>query len=131
MVVCTSAMRIAALLALLPAAAAADSKRLAVDTPVEAFVTPSGDVSRIIYLERCLGGCDIDGGSINNAESRISTIPQPGHYRLTEFKDTAGETGSAADAEWAMVVTCMKEVYSPFDVAVTDVKPAAGPYHLA
>ncbi|MEO8702325.1 MAG: hypothetical protein ABI867_19930 [Kofleriaceae bacterium] len=107
--------------------------RIAIETPVEAFTTPSpvAGISRTIYLERCLGGCDVLGGTTNDAVNLVSTIPEPGQYRLTEFHNTTGETGASADAEWAMVVQCMKEVYSPFDVDVTDVKPAVGPYHLA
>jgi hypothetical protein len=33
-----------------------------------------------------------------------------------------------ADADWAAVVQCMKEVYSPYAVTVTDVLPPAGAY---
>jgi hypothetical protein len=106
-------------------------RRLAIPTPVEAFSAPHAGVSRTIYLERCRGGCLVTGGSINDAENMVSTIPNPGRYTLTEFENTTGETGAAADAEWNMVVQCMREVYSPFDVVVTDVKPPIGPYHLA
>ena len=107
-------------------------ERIVVETPTEAFAArPISGISRTIYLERCQGGCDVRGGSVNDAENLISTIPNPGSYRLDEFRDTAGETGIAADAEWNQVVQCMKEVYSPFNVEVTDRKPAAAPYHLA
>ena len=105
--------------------------RIAVETPSAAFVArPLADISRTIYLERCRGGCDIHGGSVNDAENLVSTIPNPGIYRLDEFHNAVGETGAAADAEWNLIVQCMKEVYSPFDVEVTDTKPA-GPHHLA
>jgi hypothetical protein len=107
--------------------------RLSVETPVEAFLAPAplAGISRTLYLERCPGSCELVGGGTNDAVNLISTIPEPGIYRVSEFRDTAGATGAAADAEWGMFVQCMKEVYSPFDVDVTDVKPAVGPYHLA
>ncbi|HEU0029818.1 MAG TPA: Ig-like domain-containing protein [Kofleriaceae bacterium] len=117
-----------------PNQAALTGRRIAVDTPVEAF-TPSptaATISPTIYLERCKGGCVVNGGSLNDARTMTSTIPNPGQYNVSEFKNAAGQIGTAADAEWNMFVTCMREVYSPYMVTVTDVKPASGvSYHLA
>ncbi|MBA2539001.1 MAG: Ig-like domain-containing protein [Deltaproteobacteria bacterium] len=110
----------------------APGRRLAIDTPVEAFLPQfRAAISRVIYLERCEGGCRVNGGSVNDAKTLTSTIPSPGNYNITEFENAGGQSGAQADAEWAQIVTCMKEVYSPFDVEVTDVKPSSGSYHLA
>jgi MYXO-CTERM domain-containing protein len=46
--------------------------------------------------------------------------------------NSLSRTGTEADAEWALVVRCVKEVYSPYNVVVTDVKPISGVgYHEA
>src|SRR5262249_23245244 len=50
---------------------------------------------------------------------------------ISEYRDGAGETGAMADTEWAALVQCMKEVYSTYDVVVTDVKPTNTTYHMA
>jgi hypothetical protein len=109
-------------------------KRLTVVTPVEAYspMAVGATISPTLYLERCKGGCVVHGGSLNDARTMTSSIPNPGDYNVSEFENAAHVSGTAADAEWGMFVQCMKEVYSPFMVTVTDVKPASGvSYHLA
>ena len=71
---------------------------------------------KIIYLERCIGGCDIRRGATEDARTLTSTIPPSGVHRLSEF--------AGSDETWNAVVKCVKEVYSPYGVTVTDVKPA-------
>jgi len=105
--------------------------RLAIDTPVSAFTLDRHAISRVIYLERCIGGCRVTGGSTNDARTLTSTIPSPGNYTITEFENALGAKGAAADAEWNALIQCMREVYSPYDVEVTDQKPGSGSYHLA
>lgn len=120
--------------------ASPSGKRLAIDTPVEAFSGPelagpaSGlrhAISRVIYLERCVGGCRVTGGNVNDARTLTSTIPSAGSYTITEFEDALGNRGAAANTEWNLLVQCMREVYSPYDVEITDQRPTAGSYHLA
>ena len=107
-------------------------QRIAVDTPPERYATPSAaQVSQTIYLNRCKGGCTVHMGN-NDARTDTSTIPQPftgnpgPDFVVSEFVNSNKQSGAAADAEWAMVVQCMKEVYSPYAVVVTDVRPANG-----
>src|SRR5262245_13476285 len=127
---------------LVAAAASAEPQRGATTTapiravkivPAKRSLTPPPAISKTIYLERCSGGCTITSdGNTQNAQTLQSPIPNPGTYNLQEFQNAAHVAGSAADAEWAMLVQCMKEVYSPFNVMVTDVKPTGGlTYHLA
>ena len=53
-------------------------------------------------------------------------------YIVQEYRNAAGEFGTAADAEWGQLVQCIKEVYSPYNVEITDQKPTAGlSYHMA
>ena len=88
-------------------------------------------VSRVIYLERCVHGCTVRLGG-NDARSNTSIIPKQSISTIAEFTNSAGQSGAAADGEWAAVVQCMREVYSPYDVTVTDVKPPANTsYHEA
>ncbi|HWU86631.1 MAG TPA: hypothetical protein VN253_05130 [Kofleriaceae bacterium] len=106
-------------------------RRIAVPTPVDQFVTPHAQISGTIYLERCKGGCTVNRGA-NDARAMTSTIPTPGAHSISEYRNGALQSGAAADDEWNAVVQCMKEVYSPFNVMITDVKPAAGvSYHAA
>lgn len=90
-----------------------------------------GAISNVIFLERCRGGCIIRSAGINDAVSNQSSLPDPGTYTVGEFKNAAGDLGAAADAEWGQIVQCVREVYSPYAVTVTDVKPASGTYHAA
>lgn len=106
-------------------------RRLVIDTPLEQYATPGAPVSRMLYLERCQGGCRIHRGP-NDARTNTSTIPLVQEATVGEFANSLGLTGVAADPEWGQIVQCMKEVYSPFNVVVTDVRPASGAsYHEA
>lgn len=97
---------------------------------VEPRVAPA-ELSRVIYLERCRGGCTVFGDSFTDATTLHSTIPPDGPHAISEFENAAGQRGTAADAEWNAVLACVREVYSPYDVVVTDQKPASGTYHAA
>jgi hypothetical protein len=107
-------------------------QRIAVPMPDSAFVTkPHASISNVLYMNRCIGGCTINGGEINDARTNTSAIPNPGTTNLVgEFREN-GQTGAAADAAWNDLVQCVKEVYSPFQVQVVDQKPNAGSYHMA
>ena len=112
-------------------AAAAPDRRVTVDVPPT--VAPAAGVSHTIVLERCRGNCTLPKSTTNNATMTLSTIPQgPGPFTIQEYKNSLGITGAAADAEWNALVTCVREVYSPFDVTVTDARPTDGStYHLS
>lgn len=116
---------------------------LLVVAPVTALAEPQ--VSPILYLNRCKGGCTVHGG-YDDARAMSSSIPCPGgadcsgggctcpanpagNYTIEEFKDAAGNVGTAADAEWNQLVYCVKELYSPYAVQVTDQLPPGGLSH--
>ncbi|MGE0872179.1 MAG: DUF4215 domain-containing protein [Kofleriaceae bacterium] len=90
-------------------------------------------VSNIVYLERCVGGCTIIKGTADDARTNTSKIPQGvSPFSVQEYRNAAGQAGADADAEWDAFVQCMREVYSPYDVVVTDQRPMGGAsYHLA
>ena len=109
------------------------ARRVTVETPVESSAAPAAAaaVSTTLYLERCRGGCTVNLGA-NDARTNTSMIPKRAVSTIGEFASSAGLVGSAADAEWAELVRCMREVYSPYNLVVTDVKPTSGQaYHEA
>src|SRR4051794_33055387 len=103
------------------------TRRVAVVTPTEGFTPMDAPVTPIIYVNRCSGGCSVMGGTVNDAQSHTATVP-PGPHTLTEFQNDAGQVGAAADAEFAEVVKCLREVYSPFNITIVDTKPVSGYY---
>ena len=108
--------------------------RVSIDTPVTATAMSYATISPTIYLERCRGGCKVHQGP-NDARTNTSTIPVTGSqhpgldFTVGEFATSTGQVGTAANNDWTAVVTCMKEVYSPFGVTVTDARPTSGTYH--
>ncbi len=69
-----------------------------------------------IFLNQCVGGCTVKPGD-NNAQADTSAIVSAPSM-LSEHAFTG--------TQWTDFVTCMKEIYSPYDVVVTDVRPQGG-----
>jgi hypothetical protein len=121
---------------LLSGVASADGVRAVVTTPETAYVVKPvagiapavPQISPFLYLNRCIGGCVVHGGSSNDARTQQSSIPTAGDYTIGEFEDATGNVGSAADSDWAAVVTCVQEVYSPYAITVTDQVPLNASY---
>jgi len=100
-------------------------RRVVVDTPAQAFTAHAGTPSRVLYLNRCTGGCVVHGGSINDAKTQTSSIPSSaGPFNVGAYSESVA-------GEWDMVVQCVREVYSPFNVMVTDVLPTSGSWNEA
>jgi len=102
--------------------------RVVVDLP-PAYLPPkaiAAGESNVLYLNRCTGGCTVHTAGTDDATAQHTTIGTAGDHVLGEYQDANGNTGAAADAEWSQVVDCVKEIYSPFNMTVTDVKPADG-----
>jgi MYXO-CTERM domain-containing protein len=70
---------------------------------------------QIIYLNRCIGGCDIHLGA-EDATNNTSPIPK----NPATFPEPVWMPG-----EWDQIVQCVREVYSPYDVMITDQRPSA------
>jgi hypothetical protein len=94
-------------------------------TPPEAFnSSPPFEVSNVLYLNRCTGGCNVTGtDNVNDARMHISSYISPGPHVVSEYKNNDGMTGAAADAEWNQLVQCIREIYSPFNIVVQDTPP--------
>ena len=128
------ALLAAALLAS-PAPAAAEAPtgdepvRMFVRLPRESFIQHA-TVSPILVLERCVGGCMVRPGPSDARAMTSGIVSAPS--TVDEFTDRAGQSGAAADETWDALVQCVREVYSPFAVQVTDTKPTGGQsFHLA
>jgi hypothetical protein len=103
-------------------AALAGPKLVTVEVPESSLVGRDQTISHILYLNRCKGGCMVQGGSINDSRINSSTIPGDSQaHLLTEFNGN--------DTEWNEIVQCVKEMYSPFDFTVTDVDPGTVTFH--
>lgn len=104
---------------------AAPARRVIVDTPPQSL-TEAASPATVLYLNRCTGGCMVTSNGTNDARNGKTSIVPGGIYVVSEFEDTAGNTGTAADAEWSAIVDCVKEVYSPYNLTVTDQQPPDG-----
>lgn len=91
------------------------------DTSVVAADDP---ISNIIFLNRCVGGCNITASdSTSDARTNTSTIPkgEPGPRTIAAF--------AQGDEMWNELVACVRDVYAPYDVVVTDEDPGEAVVH--
>jgi MYXO-CTERM domain-containing protein len=112
-----------ALIALLiPALASAEPKPMKVERlPPGSFVAEHAQTAQVLYFNRCRGGCTITSGATDDARTHVSTIPRGDDgvvYTMTEFKH--------GDAVWDQIMQCLREVYSPYNIQITDQLPAPG-----
>jgi len=82
-------------------------------------------VSNILYINRCADGCDITKSETNNALTEESSIPEgaASTYTVQPF--------GHGDPLWEELMSCIREVYAPYDVVVTDEDPGNVPHHEA
>ena len=78
-------------------------------------------VSHTIFLNRCAGGCTLTPGS--DGTQNESEIIGNSSRHISEFVGTA--------SQWHAIVSCVQATYAPFNVTVTDTRPASGAYHNA
>ena len=85
-------------------------------------VRPAGAIpatAHYIYLNRCTGGCTINGGA-DDARAMTSSIAAPGAHTMTEFQNDAGpDRRRRPMPRGHALLTCVQEVYSPFGVTVS------------
>jgi hypothetical protein len=77
--------------------------------------------SRILYLNRCQGGCTFSPGYDDSRYDSSSIV------RRTSF---LAEYAPSAEA-WDRIVDCVTAIYAPFDIEVTDVDPGETPHFEA
>ncbi|HEY4176604.1 MAG TPA: hypothetical protein VGM90_07225 [Kofleriaceae bacterium] len=103
--------------------ASADPARpslLVKDLPGAAAAVPATTLAgSTIFVNRCVGGCTVKPG-FDNAPLDTSLVPNS-TSTLAEYTNFTG-------TEWADIVQCVKEIYSPYNVNVTDQRPSSGAY---
>ncbi len=90
------------------------------ETPIAA----EDPISNIIFLNRCAGGCTIiSTNGTSDARTNMSSIPMGavGPKAVSEFDQ--------GDAMWDQLVACVRDVYAPYDIEVTDVDPGNAVVH--
>jgi hypothetical protein len=90
-----------------------DPPPLSIDTPTQA-----GGGPHVLYLNRCAGGETISPGNENSSANTSSILN--GAVNFPEFP--------YGDAAWNQVVERTRELYTPFNVQVTDVDPSPAPH---
>lgn len=71
-----------------------------------------------IFLDQCAGGCTIYGGGESAQNNQSSIIS--GTANISEWSHGA--------SAWTSLVSCVKGMFEPFGVTVTDQKPSSGNY---
>jgi hypothetical protein len=90
------------------------------DLPGTAHAVAAGSLAgATIFVNRCVGGCTVHAG-FDNAPQDTSLVAS----QTSTFPEYTGFTGT----EWQDVMACVTEIYSPFNVHVTDVRPSSGNY---
>ncbi|MCP4448352.1 MAG: hypothetical protein GY811_23880 [Myxococcales bacterium] len=92
-----------------------------VDSSMADIAEPNGHTSKIIFLNRCEGGCTISRG-FNDSRTNRSTIVPPGTYTISEW--------NKGDSQWEDLVSCVKALYDPYDIVITDVDPGSSVEHF-
>ncbi|MBP9084937.1 MAG: hypothetical protein KBG15_02420 [Kofleriaceae bacterium] len=127
-----SAMRLIVVASLLLGSSMATAQSLLPDAHVAApreddivIVPPQhlrsdGRAAKLVYLNRCVGGCAINTDD-NKAQTNSSTIPKMAGT-LTEF--------GFGDQAWTTVLACVRELYAPYGVEITDVAPPDATSHI-
>lgn len=89
-----------------------------------------GDISNVLFVNRCVGGCEMIKSETNNSQTYESSIcdadgndPLGTTYTVQEF--------GHGDQAWEDLMSCIRQVYAPYDVVVTDEEPTSGAYHMA
>ena len=77
---------------------------------------------KYLYINRCAGNCIVHKG-----DDDARTMNTDGYFNQdpggTQYTVTAWRHG---DPAWNQLMTCLKEVYSPYDIEVSDVPPTPG-----
>jgi len=93
--------------------------------PATAFVQDAAEpISHVIYLNRCKGGCMITSSDTNSAAGQQSAIPEQPRGTMVKISEFAFD-----DTMWNDVVTCVKEIYSPYNVQIVTDDPGKDVIH--
>jgi hypothetical protein len=115
--------RAVALVCLLASSAYADLPLKVIEVPAPIVAAPQ--TVRVLYFNRCIGGCTIFKGGSDDVRTRNSVVPEGpegSQYTLSQF--------AWSDQVWNDTMQCLREVYSPYNIEITDTVPVPGtPYN--
>ncbi len=122
-------MRTLVVLAALGGVASASPRSVLIPVPPRAtgVVRDDSGPVRTIYLNQCVGGCTVTAIASTNSDNddavtdKTILLQPPGTYNLDQF--------AFGSATWAAVVQCVQQVYSAYDVTITDQRPSSGVYN--
>jgi hypothetical protein len=102
-----------------PSSIAARPLRSMVWESIDPAATSNEVNSHTIYLHRCVGAdCTVVQGNTNSTTNPVHS--SLGHGVLSPF--------SQGDATWSAMVACMKDVYAPFNIEITEANPGTSPH---
>jgi hypothetical protein len=81
----------------------------------------SASISRLVFIERCRGGCVLTPGT-DDARFNMTSLVS-GQVSLSEFPH--------GDPIWDETIECLREVYAPYDVSITTADPGSVKHHKA
>jgi len=92
------------------------------EDPAPGVIVAAQADTRTIFMNRCPGGCRVNRSGTTNSTlvPDASSIVGANGGTLSAF--------SQGDAVWSNVMTCMREVFGPFNVDITDVDPSSAPH---
>ncbi|MFT3692338.1 MAG: Ig-like domain-containing protein [Kofleriaceae bacterium] len=105
--------RLVCLLLLIGGIAHAEPRNVVLDGRPPTQVAPAQAPYNTIFLNRCASGCSVRNGA-NDSRADTSDIVTGSHVFNAFPYD---------DATWTSVVKCVRDVFSPFNVNITDVDP--------
>jgi len=90
-----------------------------VDPPDPSTPSAKADISKIIFVNRCVGGCVVTPGE-NDARTNTSSI--------------AAQTSNISEFMWDDqvfddVIECLRDVYAPYDVQIVTEDPGMTMFH--
>jgi hypothetical protein len=79
--------------------------------------------SNLIFLNPCWGGCRFTRGWPNDSRTNRASVLNVSSANVSEFQ--------WGQASWDAVVQCVREMYEPFGVEITDQDPGSTPHYEA
>jgi MYXO-CTERM domain-containing protein len=94
---------------------------------IAAPATAAADISKIIYLNPCVGGCQVTAATTSNSSTDESWIPLRNGV-------AGGNTVTLSQFRWSQetwdaIVQCVRDIYAPYDVAIVDEDPGNVVHH--
>ena len=112
---CIACISFVVVVALTGLAAAERPRLVTVDVPPHPAITEATAPYNVIFLNRCANGCTVKSGTTDSRTDTSAIVS--GSHVLTKF--------TYGDATWNSLVACVRDVFSPFNVQVTDVDPGS------